>query len=599
MVPALQFAPRITPGGTIVKPRASTVPFALPFALPRIVLFAPCAALLAACAMGDAGDGAADPGGNVGFGGAQDIGAFRSILEAGEIPGPSTLDATGFFAEHYVSLPPADCGQSICLQSMLSVGGSWVDDSYQAVLAVALNTPEDPAEVDPKPLDLVVVVDTSGSMLEDDRIGFVKQGLDLLVDKIGAEDRMAVVTYSSDVSILADFTAVSETEPVDDTLLAAWREDMHAKVGALQAEGSTNLAGGLESGFQLALAAREAHPERSQRVILLSDGVPTIGIVDDETIIAMAEGYIESGIGLTTIGVGSDFNIELMSGLAERGAGNFYFLEDPQAVQEVFTEELAYFVEPLALSVTIEVRAAGGYDIGEVSGTRLWRAEGNVGSMHLPAVFRASRTGDEPGEGGGRRGGGGTLFLQMLPGQATIAGPIAEVRVRYRAAGDVEGVYLEQVIEVANPASPDITPEDAYYSHVAMAKQYAMYNLYLGLHAASDQSEYNYTCALERLRDLDARAETWNLEHQDDDIEADRALLALFMANLREHGAEDLPPGQSCDTYYGDYPDDVYYDNEPLGCSAGGNAGAGLAMMALCAGALAWASRRVRRAPAA
>jgi Ca-activated chloride channel homolog len=580
-----------------VKPRASTMPFTVPF----LVLFAPYAALLAACAMGDSGDGAADPGGNVGFGGAQDIGAFRSILEAGEIPGPSTLDATGFFAEHYVSLPPADCGQSICLQSMLSVGGSWVDDSYQAVLAVALNTPEDPAAVEPRPLDLVVVVDTSGSMVEDDRIGFVKQGLDLLVDQIGAEDRMALVRYSSDVSIPADFAAVSETGPVDDTLLAAWREDMHAKVGELAAGGATNLAGGLEAGFQLALAAREAHPERSQRVILLSDGVPTAGITNGDTIIAMADGYIESGIGLTTIGVGRDFNIELMSGLAERGAGNFYFLEDPQAVQEVFTEELAYFVEPLALSVTIEVRAAGGYDIGEVSGTRLWRAEGNVGSMHLPAVFRASRTGDEPGEGGGRRGGGGTLFVQMMPGLATTAGPIAEVRVRYRAASDVEGVFLEQVIEVANPASPNITPDDAYYSHVAMAKQYAMYNLYLGLHAASEQSEFNYTCALERLRDLDARAETWNFEHQDDDIEADRELLALFMANLREHGAEALPPGQTCDTYYGGYPDDVYYDEGTVGCSAGGNAGAGagLAMMALWAGALIWASRRVRRAPAA
>lgn len=564
-----------------------------------IVLFAPYAALLAACSMGGAaGDGAA-PGGNVGFGGAQDTGVFRSILENGEIPGPSTLDAAGFFAEHYVSLPPADCGQSICLQSMLSVGGSWLDDSYQATLAVALNTPEDPAAVDPKPLDLVVVVDTSGSMIEDDRIGYVKQGLDLLVDQIGAEDRMALVRYSSDVSVPADFATVSETGPVDDTLLAAWREDMHAKVDALEADGATNLEGGLAAGFQLALAAREAHPERSQRVILLSDGLATAGVTDDESIILMAEGYIESGIGLTTIGVGRDFNIALMSGLAERGAGNFYFLEDPQAIQEVFTEELAYFVEPLALSVTIEVRAAGGYYIGEVSGTRLWRAEGNVGSMHLPAVFRASRTGDEPGEGGGRRGGGGTLFLEMKPGPATTAGPIAEVRVRYRPVNG-DGEIIEQVIAVANPASPDITPEDAYYSHVAMAKQYAMYNLYLGLRAASDQASYNYTCALEGLRALDARAQTWNFEHQDDDVAADRELLALFMDNLREHGAEDLPEGQTCDSYYGDYPEDGYYGND-MACSAGGNAGAGagLAMMALWTGALAWASRRVRRAPAA
>jgi Ca-activated chloride channel family protein len=596
------------PGGTIVKTRVSSVLSAVPLA----VLLAPCAALLAACALGsDAGDAPPLPGGNVGFGGAQDLGVFRNILEDGEIPGPNTLDATGFFAEHFVSLPPADCGQSICLQSMLSVGQSWIDDGYQAVLAVALNTPEAPAAVDPKPLDLVVVVDTSGSMVEDDRIGYVKQGLDLLIDQIGAEDRMALVTYSNEVAIGADFAPVGETGPVDDTTLAAWREDMHAKVDALVADGATNLHGGLEAGFELALAAREIHPERSQRVILLSDGQPTAGETGTGTIILMAEGYIENGIGLTTIGVGRDFNLELMSGLAERGAGNFYFLEDPQAIQEVFTEELAYFVEPLALSLTIEVRAVGGNTIEEVSGTRLWVAEGNVGSMHLPAVFRASRTGDEPGEGGGRRGGGGTLFLRMQPGAATIAGPIAEVRMRYRAPdgpdGENTGEYIEQAIDVANPASPDITPEDAYYSHTAMVKQYAMYNLYLGLRGASEQAAYSkYNCALERLRDLDAHAETWNLEHQDDDIAADRELIALFMANLRAHGAEDVPPGQTCDTYYGDYPDYGYpEDNDPyandIACSAGGNAGAGagLAMMALWAGALAWASRRVRRARAA
>ncbi|HWN67587.1 MAG TPA: VWA domain-containing protein [Haliangium sp.] len=585
-----------------MRAHPSSVAFAV-FSVARpVALLVPCAALLAACSMGAAGDGADAPGGNVGFGGAQDIGAFRSILENGEIPGPGTLDAAGFFAEHYVDLPPADCGQSICLQSMLSVGGSWVDKGYQATLAVALNTPEDPAAVDPKPLDLVVVVDTSASMIEDDRIGYVKQGLDLLVDRIGAEDRMALVRYSSDVSVAADFTVVSETGAVDDAVLAAWREDMHAKVDALAADGATNLHGGLEAGFQLALVAREAHPERSQRVILLSDGQPTAGVTDDESIIAMAEGYIESGIGLTTIGVGQDFNLALMSGLAERGAGNFYFLEDPQAIQEVFTEELAYFVEPLALSVTIEVRAAAGYFIGDVTGTKLWRAEDNFGSMHLPAVFRASRTGDEPGEGGGRRGGGGTLFLQMLPGPGTLAGPIAEVRVRYRPVDG--GEIIEQMIEVANPASPDVTPEDAYYSHVAMVKQYVMYNLFLGLRAASEQAEYNYTCALERLRDLDARAEAWSLTHGDangdDDIAADRELMALFMTNLREHGAEDLPEGQTCDTYYGPQPvDDVYYNE--MACSAGGNAsaGAGMAMMLLWASALAWASRRVRRAPAA
>lgn len=547
-------------------------------------------ATLAGCALGGGSEGAADAPGNVGFGGAQDIGQFRNILETGGIPGPGTLDAAGFFSEHYVSLPPADCGQALCLQSMLSVGESWVDGSYQSTLAIALSTPIDPSTIEPRPLDLVVVVDTSGSMSEGDRIGYVKNGLDLLIDALGPEDRMALVTYSSDVNLFQSFPVNDETFDVE-----AWRADMHETVAGLRAAGATNIYAGLDRGFQLAGLAREESPERAQRVVLLSDGLATTGITDDASIITMAEEYIESGIGLTTVGVGLEFNIELMRGLAERGAGNFYFLEDPEAVEEVFTEELDYFVEPLALSVTIEVRAAGGHGLGEVVGTRLWRTEGDVGSMHLPAVFVASRTSAEPGESGGRRGGGGTLFVPLRAGETAFAGPVAEVRLRYRPADGDD--FIDQSIEVLNPADPSVTPEEAYYSHEAMAKQYAMYNLYLGLYEASTLATYDDTCALAQLRDLDERAARWNLELQDEDIEADRELIGLFMDNLRERGVQDLPEGQSCYGYGEPYPVDSVVDDHhgPLGCSAaGGSAGAGtgLGMLLLWAGAVVLAGRR-------
>jgi Ca-activated chloride channel family protein len=559
-----------------------------------LLLYASSAALLGACA-GEAGDSAS--GGNVGFGGAQDSGVFRSILAAGGIPGPSTLDANGFFAEHYVSLPPADCGQPLCLQGMLALGTSWADDSAQTTLAVALNTPELAEPPPPKPLDLVLVVDTSGSMVEDDRIGYVKQGLDLLIDELGPEDRMALVTYDTEVALAADFRLLGETDPADENALAAWRTSMHATVSELAAEGATNIYDGLQVGFDLAAEARAAHPERSQRVILLSDGQPTAGITDPAQIIGMAEERISSGVGLTTIGVGRDFNLSLMSGLAERGAGNFYFLEDPQAIEEVFTEELDYFVEPLALSVTIEVRATGDHLLGEVIGTKLWFAEGQVGSMHLPALFRASRTSDQPGEGGGRRGGGGTLFIEMQPIQGLATGDIAEVRMRYRPIDSEE--YVEQSILVSHPADPAVSPEDAFYSHEAMAKQHAMYNLYLGLRAAADESQDHYNCALARLRDLDARAAAWNLELKDEDIEADRDLIQTFMANLRSQGAQDVPEGQFCegDPWLGPGDqDDVYYNEGPLGCSAGGHGtGAGMLMLLLCSAALVLASRRRAR----
>src|SRR5438045_5021259 len=94
---------------------------------------------------GCAGQGAADSaspgngGGNVSFGGQQDIGEFRGILEAGQIPGPDTLDANGFFNEHYVA-PPTDCTTTLCMTPGVSVGRDWLTGAHQATLQIAVNT---------------------------------------------------------------------------------------------------------------------------------------------------------------------------------------------------------------------------------------------------------------------------------------------------------------------------------------------------------------------------------------------------------------------------------------------------------------------------
>lgn len=527
------------------------------------------AASLAACGAEYAGSDSAQ-GGNVGFGGAQDIGQFRNILAAGEIPGENTLDANGFFAEHFAELPPPDCGDVLCLHGMLAVGQGWVSHEYQAVLQVAMNTPVDPQLLERPPLDLVVVVDTSGSMAEDDRIGYVRQGLHLLIDELDEGDRLALVTYSSDVAVRAGLGEVAD------------KAQLHTLVDGLVASGSTNLYAGLQQGLMLAAASFDI--ERQNRVILLSDGMPTVGTTDSTSIMDMADDYVREGVGLTTIGVGLDFNVDLMRGLAEADAGNFYFVEDADAVQEVFVGELDYFVTPLALDIELQVVPGSGYRAGEVLGTRF--ADGNAERVwvSIPAVFVASRVNDAP-DGGGRRGGGSSLFVRMDPIAGMVEpGTVAEVRMRYRLPGT--DTLVEQEIMVSSTLAPGTAPEDVYVTHEAMKERYAMYNLYLGLRSATQLAAYSYDCALVTLQKLDESAETWNRLAEDPDIAADRALIAQFMDNLVEHGARTGQDAASCadgvpdDYYY----DDVEYHRGPFGCSAAGpgsGPGTGAAMMAL------------------
>ncbi|MCG8416697.1 MAG: VWA domain-containing protein [Proteobacteria bacterium] len=499
---------------------------------------------------GDADVASADPDGNVGFGGAQDIGQFRNILDAGGIPGENTFDANGFFSEHYTQLPAPDCGQILCVHGMLSVGRDWRNGDYQAALQVAMNTTVDPATVERRPLNLVVVVDTSGSMADEDRIGFVQEGLHLLVDRLEEGDRLAVVTYSSGVSVPAEFTASLD------------RPALHQLIDSLRAGGSTNIHDGLRTGFELSGAAFEA--DRQNRVILLSDGLATAGITDNASILDMAVEHIASGIGLTTIGVGVGFNVELMRGLAERGAGNFYFLEDAPAIREVFVDEIDYFVEPLAVSVRIEVTPGSAYRVGEVVGTRLWNNQGSSGSLFIPGVFLASRQSDTP-DPNGRRGGGSALFIAMQPRQGRFdnSGQVARIRMTYRLPGSEE--ELEQVVVVDNPADPGVPPDrDIYLSHQAMAEHYAMYNIYLGLREATRLAARDYQCALSQLVALHNEIEGWNAEFEDPDIEADRQLVEQFIGNLEELGARrgDTDADRLCRGE--EFPSDEVHDDRDV-----------------------------------
>ena len=515
------------------------------------------------------------PGGNVGFGGAQDIGQFRDILDQGLIPGASTLDANGFFNEHYTELPPADCGQALCLHGMASANPSWSESGSDLVLRLALNTTIQPEDLQDKPRDFIVVVDTSGSMAEDDRITYVKQGLDLLIDELAESDRIGIVSYASTGQVRAELGAVDNVQ-------------LHEIVGSLQADGGTNIYDGLQLGMQM--AANNLSAERQARVILLSDGNITAGSGPDQ-VATLSETYVADGIGLTTIGVGNDFNLDLMKGLAETGSGNFYYVESPEAVTEVFTEELAYFSQPIALGLEVAVQTTESYRIRGVVGTRQWKndlteagidpgADAVGGSVQVPALFLSSRVDTEPGENG-RRGGGSSIYLELDRSGAPAGDSFATVTASFRLPGSDEVITQELVI--ANPVGDEL-PEGGYVSHIEMLKAYAVYNFFVGFRQACQQADSDYDEALVTIQTLRTYATEWNERVPDADISDDLALLDQFEANLTR------------DPYEGGYDENGYddtYGSDPVMCSASGSSAGGLGFAFLLLGAVMRFRRRV------
>jgi len=474
----------------------------------------------------------APAGTHVNFGGSQDIGFFRGQLEAGAVPSVESLDAPGFFAEHFIDLPPAACGERICLQPMVAVMGNLMDGSPCTMLQLGLNSPivADPAKR--PPLDLAVVVDVSGSM-QGEKLAYVKEGLGLLVDSMRDSDRLALVSYSSGAQVLHELGEVGLR-----------RAELRRTISKLVADGGTNLEAGLTAGYRALVADLDS--EREHRVILLSDGNPTEGITDTPSILASSRGYNSDGIGLSTIGLGADFNIDLMRGLSQQADGNFYFLEDAGAVTEVFEQELAFFVVPVALDLELTLRAGASYDFSRAYGAPLWRDTSAGGQLEIPSVFLAHRESDQDVTADdGRRGGGSSLLVELAPkGSALddVDAEVATIDVTFRDPTNDQ--LVEDSVTLRYPGRLGSVPEAGYFEAERLAsahKSFVMLNVFVGMEKAitafHDDDASEETIA--ELDELIAAVRDFNDEIGDKDIELDLELLDMLRTNLVRAGVPD------------------------------------------------------------
>lgn len=205
-------------------------------------------------------------------------------------------------------------------------------------LALTLGCEPGPeGETEKQNVDLVVVLDRSGSMagrkIQDARNAVLE-----LVNHLGPGDRFALVSYASDVTVHGMLTPVTpQTRP-----------QLSAMAMSMNAGGGTNLGGGLAAGMRILTDARrmEAQVDSAPRgnlakLILISDGHANEGVTDARALGQMAALSFGGDFTVTTVGVGVDYNENLMGTIADHGGGNYHFLESPSRFAELFLEELS------------------------------------------------------------------------------------------------------------------------------------------------------------------------------------------------------------------------------------------------------------------
>ena len=213
----------------------------------------------------------------------------------------------------------------------------------------------DPQSPESRNVDMVIVLDRSGSM-KGRKINDARQAVRHLLSGLTARDRFALVTYSDGVHLVSGLTHVT----------AGHCEQLSALISSIRAGGGTNLGAGLQTGINVMLTAPEKGNAR--KVILISDGLANKGITDAARLGQMAGVAVEKEFGISTVGVGNDFNEQLMTAIADRGAGNYYYLENPLAFAEVFQKEFFYTRATVATNVSISFPLGGGISIRDAAG---------------------------------------------------------------------------------------------------------------------------------------------------------------------------------------------------------------------------------------
>ncbi len=185
---------------------------------------------------------------------------------------------------------------------------------------------------------LIFVIDVSGSMDMENRLGLVKESLRLLVDELRPTDRVGIVVYGSRAEVILEPTYVDSRR----TILRA--------IDRVQPNGSTNAEHGIMLAYDL---ADEFYQEGDiNRLILASDGVANVGNTAAESILQ----HSEEGISLSTFGFGmGNYNDVLMEQLANQGDGTYAYIDSLQEAERVFIDDLTGTLLTIAKDAKIQV----------------------------------------------------------------------------------------------------------------------------------------------------------------------------------------------------------------------------------------------------
>jgi Ca-activated chloride channel family protein len=390
---------------------------------------------------------------------------IRSSLTAGQLP-PADAVRIEEMINYFPYAYPAPDGQPF--QPTINVFETpWNADTQ--LVHIGLQG-EMPSIQDRPALNLVFLIDTSGSMESADKLPLLRQSFRLMLDNLRPEDEVAIVTYAGSTSIALQPTQASERT----TILAA--------LNTLNAGGSTNGQGGLEQAY--ALAETMKTDGDVSRVILATDGDFNVGLSDPRGLQAYIENKRDTGTFLSVLGFGrGNLQDATMQSLAQNGNGTAAYIDTLSEAQKVLVDNLTGALFPIANDVKIQVE----FNPSTVAEYRLIGYEtralnredfnndavdaGELGAGHtVTAIYEITPVGSPAQLSDPLR--------YQAAQTASDSDELGFLRLRYKLPGETESRLIEAAIPVFDRAQPN--QEASFAASIAGFGQLLRDDTYLG-----------------------------------------------------------------------------------------------------------------------
>lgn len=308
-------------------------------------------------------------------------------------------------------------------------GGTWVGaapisdfimrNQKETTLGVWVDVPSGQTALRAKS-SVALVVDTSGSMAGP-KMDHARSAVRTIIDSLPDGDILSIHSFADEANIRFSSAVLNQH----------MRQEAKSSVLSLVPSGGTNLFEGLRTGELHVAASPATHGVR--RVIVVSDGVATVGPSSTEILGNIAERGADHGIQVTAIGVGLDYDERTLNALAIRSSGRLYHIGSPEEMTKVVAEELRLFGSTRATDAFVEVVPAPGVSLVSVAGAR-WTSA-SMGGMRIPlgAMF-----------GGQHR----ELAVKVRIEEPSLVGsqPLASVRLFFRDTAEQGLSRVQEVV---------------------------------------------------------------------------------------------------------------------------------------------------------